>query len=240
MSEWKQKRFWTEASVVQDDAGFAVALDGRRVKTPAKAPLVVPTRRMAAAIAAEWDAQEEGVDPTSMPFTRSANAAIDKVTIQFAEVADMLADYGDTDLLCYRAESPEELVARQAQIWDPILAWAAEALNAPLVPRTGILHVPQDPEALRRLRQDVHKFSPFELAAFHDLVGMSGSLILGFAAAKNHLPIEELWEASRLDERWQEEQWGEDEEARDIEDKKKSSFLHAGAFFHASSGSAES
>ena len=109
MSEWKQKRFWKEVSVEEDGAGFAVALDGRRVKTPAKTALVVPTRALAEAIAAEWDAQEDQIDPLSMPNTRSANAAIDKVAVQFAEVADMLAEYGDSDLLCYRAESPEGL-----------------------------------------------------------------------------------------------------------------------------------
>ena len=116
MSEWKQKRFWKEVSVEDDGAGFAVALDGRRVKTPAKTALVVPTRALAEAIAAEWDAQDEQIDPLSMPYTRSANAAIDKVAVQFAEVADMLAEYGDSDLLCYRAESPEGLVQRQSRI----------------------------------------------------------------------------------------------------------------------------
>lgn len=134
MSEWKQKRFWKTVGVEPEGAGFAVALDGRRVKTPAKAPLVVPTQAMAGAIAAEWDAQVEVVDPLSMPNTRSANAAIDKVTIQFAEVADMLAEYGDSDLLCYRAETPEELVARQSENWDAALDWAAEALGARLAP----------------------------------------------------------------------------------------------------------
>ena len=235
MSEWKQKRFWKEVSVVEEGAGFAVALDGRKVKTPAKSPLVVPTRTMAEAIAAEWDAQEEGVDPLTMPFTRSANASIDKVTVQFAEVADMLAEYGDSDLLCYRADTPEGLVARQAEVWDPLLDWGAEALGARLEPRSGILHEGQDSAALEALRQQVHAFTAFELAAFHDLVGISGSLILGFAAAKDHLSVDELWEASRLDERWQEEQWGIDEEARSIEGEKKKSFSHAVAFFRAAS-----
>lgn len=231
MSEWKQKRFWKEVSVEEEGAGFAIALDGRRVKTPAKAALVVPSRAMAEAIAAEWDAQEEGVDPLSMPFTRSANAAIDKVTHQFAEVADMLAEYGDSDLLCYRADEPAELVARQAETWDPILDWAADALGAQLKPRSGLMHEAQDPRVLARLRAKVHDFSAFQLAAFHDLVGLSGSLILGFAATQNLRPVEELWEISRLDERWQEEKWGIDDEARETEEVKKASFTHAYSFF---------
>jgi chaperone required for assembly of F1-ATPase len=235
MSEWKQKRFWTEVSVVDEGTGFAVALDGRKVKTPAKSPLVVPTRKMAEAIAAEWNAQEESVNPLTMPFTRSANASIDKVTVQFAEVADMLAEYGDSDLLCYRADSPEGLVSRQAEVWDPLLDWGASALGARLEPRTGILHDGQDATALETLRKQVHAFTAFELAAFHDLVGISGSLILGFAAAKDHLSVDALWDASRLDERWQEEQWGIDEEARRIDEEKKKSFSHAVAFFRAAS-----
>ncbi|MEE4188614.1 MAG: ATP12 family protein, partial [Roseobacter sp.] len=151
MSEWKAKRFWKEALVLKEDSGFAIALDGRPVKTPAKRPLVVPTRGFADAVAAEWAAQDEMIDPTSMPFTRSANAALDKVSIQKAEVADMLAAYGDSDLLCYRAEYPGELVARQKARWDPVLDWAEHMLGARLLPRSGVMHAPQDPEALDRL-----------------------------------------------------------------------------------------
>lgn len=231
MSEWKQKRFWKAVSVEPEGEGFAVALDGRRVKTPAKAPLVVPTKTMAEAIAAEWEAQVEVVDPLSMPNTRSANAAIDKVTIQFAEVADMLAEYGDSDLLCYRAETPDELVARQCERWDPALEWAAESLGARLKPRSGILHAPQDRAALEVLRMRVHGMTSFQLAGFHDLVGISGSLILGFAAAEGWRPLDEIWELSRLDERWQEEQWGPDEEAQEHEALKKQAFFHAAAFY---------
>ncbi len=233
MSEWKQKRFWTEVTVVAEGAGFAVALDGRKIKTPAKTPLIVPTLTMAQAIAAEWEAQGETVDPLTMPFTRSANAAIDKVAHQFAEVAEMLADYGDSDLLCYRADSPAELVALQSEKWDVILDWAAETLNARLEPRKGVMHQGQNAEALESLRALTLKFSPFELAAFHDLVGLSGSLILGFAATHHLRPVEELWEISRLDEHWQEEQWGVDELAEEAKVVKKASFEHALRFFDA-------
>jgi len=230
MSEWKQKRFWTEVSVQEDDDGYAVALDGRRIKTPAKAPLILPGRAMAEAVAGEWAAQDGEVDPLSMPFTRSANAAIDKVRAQHAEVADMLADYGDSDLLCYRAESPQALVERQAETWDPALDWAERALGARLEPRRGVIHQPQAPEALARLRAQVHALDAFRLAAFHDLVSLSGSLVLGFAAAKGWRDADALWEISRLDERWQEEHWGSDDEATASEAHKRAAFVHAKAF----------
>ena len=144
MSDWKAKRFWKAADVAETNHGFTVHLDGRAVKTPAKAPLVVPTRAMAQAIAKEWDAQDGLIAPDTMPVTRAANAAIDKVTHQHDEVAQMIAGYGDTDLLCYRADSPVELVARQAAAWDPLLDWAADTLEARLKPVTGIMHSPQD------------------------------------------------------------------------------------------------
>jgi len=234
MSEWKQKRFWKAASATPTDGGWTVQLDGRSVKTPAKAALTLPTQTMAEAIAAEWDAQDEVVNPLSMPFTRSANAAIDKVAIQHAEVADMLAAYGDADLLCYRADAPQGLVDRQAQVWDPYLDWAADQFGARLQPRVGLMHESQDATALSALSGPVHAMSNFELAAFHDLVSLSGSLILGFAAAQDLHPMHRIWAASRLDETWQEEQWGVDEEAQAVAEIKKASFLHAKAFFDAS------
>ncbi|MBY6057191.1 ATP12 family chaperone protein [Leisingera daeponensis] len=231
MSGWAQKRFWKAVTVAESADGFAVELDGRRVKTPAKAPLAVPTREMAEAIAAEWDAQTESVDPKTMPCTRSANAAIDKVTHQHSEVAVMLSEYGDSDLLCYRAESPVELAARQAAEWDPVLDWAEGEFGARLQVRTGVLHQPQEAAALAVLSEKVHAMTPFQLAAFHDLVGISGSLILGFAAAYGWRSADGIWQLSRLDERWQEEQWGEDEEARAAAEVKRQEFLHAKRFY---------
>lgn len=231
MSDWKQKRFWKDVSLGQTDDGFSVLLDGRQVKTPAKAVLAIPTSGMANAVAAEWDAQQDTVNPFTMPFTRSANAAIDKVRHQHGEVADMLAAYGDSDLLCYRAENPEELVQRQAEQWDPALEWAKTELTAELLVHTGVIHQPQPRESLQRLSARVHNLTAFELAAFHDLVSLSGSLILGFAATRNWQDIETLWEISRLDELWQEEQWGPDDEAQEQAEVKRQAFLHAKRFF---------
>ncbi len=232
MTEWKQKRFWKTVSVEEADDGYTVALDGRLVKTPAKAALVVPSRGMADSIAGEWDAQtEKGVDPGSMPMTRSANAAIDKVAVQHAEVADMLAAYGDCDLLCYRADSPQALVQRQADLWDPALDWAAETLGVRLTVQTGLMHKPQDAEGQQHLAAQVHALSPFQLAAFHDLVSLSGSLVLGFATAKGWRDAESIWALSRVDETWQEEQWGADDEAQAVAERKRQEFLHAKRFF---------
>lgn len=231
MSAWKAKRFWKESAVEAEGDGFAVRLDGRPVKTPAKRALIVPTQAMAQAVAAEWDAQEGEINPHTMPVTKTANAAIDKVAVQHAEVADMLAAYGDADLLCYRAEGPTGLVARQTELWDPMLEWGAENLGARLEPRTGIMHVPQDPDALAVLGARTHALSAFELAAFHDLVSLSGSLILGFTAALDARPIETLWDISRLDEIWQAEQWGKDEDAEETAAIKRASFEHAHLMF---------
>ncbi len=236
MSAWAAKRFWKEATVEPDQNGFSVLLDGRPVKTPAKSPLILPTQAMADAVAREWDAQEGKVDPNTMPVTRSANAAIDKVATQHAEVAALLAEYGATDLLCYRAETPRELVERQAQIWDPLLDWAADALDARLVPATGVMFVPQDAGALQRLANRVAALDAYQMAAFHDLVGMSGSLVLAFATALDRLPAQEAWAISRLDETWQEEQWGQDDDATAQAEVKKAAFLHAKRFFDLAQG----
>lgn len=225
------KRFWKQALVVPAAGGFEVRLDARPVRTPAKAMLVLPTSGLAEIIAAEWDAQIDRVDPETMPATRMANAAIDKVSLQFNEVAGMIAGYGDSDLLCYRATAPVELVARQAEKWDPLLDWAADKMGARLMPVSGVMHVPQDAGALDRLNQAVSAHTPYELAAFHDLVAISGSLVLGFAAAKRLLTLEELWELACLDEIWQEQQWGKDDDAITLRGRKRNDFFDAARFF---------
>ncbi len=221
------KRFWTDATVDETPDGFVVRLDGRDIKTPGKAPLVMSTRALAEAVRAEWQAQGDRVDPETMPVTRTVNSAIDKVAAEREAVAELIAAYGDADLLCYRAAFPEELVNRQAAAWDPLLDWAADALGARLKPRTGVMHEPQDKAALDGLRQLTEEFDNIELAAFHDLVSLSGSLVIGFAVARGYETAGHLWAVSRIDESWQEEQWGEDEEATILARQKQSSFLTA-------------
>ncbi|MEM6596134.1 MAG: ATP12 family chaperone protein, partial [Pseudomonadota bacterium] len=166
MSDWAAKRFWTKASVETAEGGYTVALDGRPVRTPAKAPLILPSRAMALKVAAEWDAQEDKIEPLTMPYTRSANAATDKVTAQHAEVADMLASYGDSDLICYRAADPQGLVERQNKGWDPLVDWSATQLKAPLKVFVGVMHASQSKDSLKTLSQRVHALSPFQLTAF--------------------------------------------------------------------------
>lgn len=231
MSAWKPKRFWTAALAEACDGGFTVKLDGRAVKTPAKRPLVVPTLTMAAAIAAEWDAQQGLVRPETMPATRAANSALDKVAVQFDEVAALLAAYGESDLLCYRATGPEALVARQAAGWDPLLHWCATALQAPLVVTAGVVPVAQPVASTERLAALVAGFTPFELAALHDLVAITGSLVLALAVTRGRITVDEAWDLSRIDETWQAEQWGVDEAAAALEAARRAALTEAGRFF---------
>ena len=231
MSAWKAKRFWKEAKAEACDGGFTVRLDARAVKTPAKSPLVVPTLGMAKAIALEWDAQQGLVKPDTMPVTRAANSAIDKVAVQFDEVAGLLAAYGESDLLCYRAERPVELVARQAAAWDPLIDWCAVEFTAPLTVTAGVVHVTQPTTSVERLAQAVRSFSPFHLAAVHDLIAISGSLVLALAVTRGQISVDDAWQLSRIDESWQNEQWGVDEDAAAQETLRHAAFLHAGRFF---------
>lgn len=231
MSVWTARRFWTEATVKADADGFAVVLDGRPVKTPLKVPLILPTEALAREVAAEWQAQGDTVNPATMPFTRTANSAIDTVTPQFDLVAAQLAAYGGSDLLCYRATGPQALVQRQAQAWDPLLDWAANDLDAPLIATSGVMPVQQPAVSLSALGATVRALSPFQLAAFHDLVALSGSLVLGLATASGRLTASEAWRLSRLDEDWQAELWGADDEAVEVAALKYGAFLTADRFF---------
>lgn len=231
MSAWAPKRFWTSAEVTEAPGGFAVTLDGRQVKTPAKAPLVVPSRALAEAIAREWQAQDEKIDPATMPVTRGANAAIDKVRTQHAEVAALIADYGGTDLLCYRAEAPRELVARQSAHWDPLLDWAEAALGARLAVTEGVVPVAQPEATLAALSARVAAMDEWQLAALHDLVGLTGSLVLGLAVAEGRLTADEAWTIAQIDEAWQAEQWGADDEAAAHADRKRAALLDAERFW---------
>lgn len=227
MSDWKAKRFWTAAQVVPLSDGFTVHLDARPLRTPSKTALVVPTHAFATAIAAEWDAQTDLIKPDTMPMTRCANSAIDKVSPQKAAVADMLAEYGGTDLLCYRAHSPAELVARQADAWDPILDWAAQTFGARLRATQGVMHVAQEANALAALRSEVHRLDSFALAAFHDLVCISGSLVLALAIVKRRVNGQTAWEMCRIDEAWQIEHWGHDDDAFAVSERRSQAFADA-------------
>ncbi len=219
------KRFWDEAHVEKVEGGYTVTLDKRPLKTPMKRPLIVPSEALAAEIATEWQAIEGKVDHATMPYTQFAHAGLDQAIDEQKEIAAKTALYGETDLLCYRAEAPQELIKRQAEAWDPLLAWSAEALGAPLKTTAGIVHVAQPEASLKALAAQVQPVKSFHLKALYDWVTISGSLVLGLAVAKGRLTAAEGWALSRIDENWQEEQWGVDDEAKALADSKRDTFL---------------
>ena len=236
MNDWAPRRFWTEVHVRQEEGGHAIHLDGRPIRTPHRAPLVSPTRALAEAVADEWRAQGERLLPETMPFTRALNSAIDKVAPDPGPVAEMLAGYAATDLVCYRASHPAELVARQAEVWDPYLAWAETTHGARLRKVFGVMPEDQDPAALAALSRVVHRFDPCGLTALHELVTLTGSLVLGLAGLAGRDDARMLWQAARLDELWQIEQWGADEEAERVASARQAAVEQA-LRFHAMSRS---
>jgi chaperone required for assembly of F1-ATPase len=204
------KRFYERAAAAPAAGGVALFLDDRPVKTPARNPLTVPTDELAEAIAAEWNAQGEKIDPRTMPLTGLANAAIDRVAPDAGTFAAALARYAETDLLCYRAEGPQPLVDRQLAAWDPLLAWARRRYDVDFTVTAGIMHTPQPGATIERLSAAVAARDPFRLAALSPLVTISGSLVIALALAEGEVGVEEAWTAANIDEAWQAEQWGDD------------------------------
>jgi chaperone required for assembly of F1-ATPase len=204
------KRFYREAAAAPAEGGVAILLDGRPVKTPARRPLEVPTEELAEAIAAEWNAQGETIDPLAMPLTGLANAAIDRVAPDPAAFASALAAYGESDLLCYRAEGPDSLVRRQGERWDSLLAWARGRYEVEFETVAGVMHRAQPPGTADRLARAVAARDAFRLAALSPLITVSGSLVIALALAEGEVGLEQGWAAATLDEAWQAEQWGED------------------------------
>lgn len=200
------KRFWKEAHA----EGGAVLLDGRPVRTPKRNPLALPTPALAEAIAGEWNSVGEEIDPRALPLTGLANAAIDIVAPDRLAFAAQLAKYGETDLLAYRAESPQALVARQALEWDPLLDWVRVRYDVHVELAAGVIHRSQPEATVARLRDATASRTDFELAALSPLVTIGGSLIAGLAVIERAFDAEQIWAAVNLDELWQEEQWGED------------------------------
>jgi chaperone required for assembly of F1-ATPase len=200
------KRFWKEARA----QGGEVLLDGRPVRTPRRNALALPTPALAEAVAAEWNDVGEALDPRLLPLTGLANAAIDLVEPDRLAFGAQLAKYGETDLLAYRAESPPELVARQASEWDPLLAWVQQRYDVHVEVAAGVMHRPQPAATVVRLRDATVALGAFELAALSPLVTIGGSLIAGLALVERAFDADQLWAAVNLDELWQEEMWGAD------------------------------
>jgi chaperone required for assembly of F1-ATPase len=208
------KRFYQKATAGETDGGFALLLDGKTAKTPAKKRLVLPGLALAEAIAAEWEAQGSELDPATMPLTRLANLAIDRVEEEAASIREEIVRYASSDHVLYRAGEPEGLVALQAAHWDPILEWAHSALGARFILAEGVNFVVQPETALAAVRAEAEKWPvPFALAALASLTSLAGSALIALALARGRLSAVDAWNAAHVDEDWNVRQWGEDAEA---------------------------
>ena len=205
-----RRRFYTSVSVTED---FGIALDGRVVKTPFKSRLILPTRALAEAVAAEWEGQGEKINPATMLFTRLANTAIDRVRLDRARIVGEVIEYANSDLVCYRADAPDALVNRHREVWDPIVDWARDTLDAPFVVTAAIVHTPQPDASLIAHEAAVADLNDFELSAYYSIMTMTGSALIAMMLARAAITPETAWAAAHADEDYQIEQWGEDDEA---------------------------
>ena len=218
------KRFYKEVAV---DERRAILLDRRPIKTPARAALFLPTAALAEAVAAEWRAQGEEIDPRSMPLTGLSNAAIDRVMPDPLAFARPLAAYAEADLLCYRADAPAELVARQAAAWDPLLAWARARFDVHFTVTSGIVHAAQPAATVARLSEALLAHDSFALAAMSPLITIGGSLVTALALAEGEIEAERAFDVTHLDELWQAERWGEDALALEARAARRRDFIAA-------------
>lgn len=225
-------RFYKKADAAADDsgAGWRVLLDGRAVKTPAKADFLLPSEVLAREIAAEWDAQGDKVQPSTMPIMQLAATAIDRVRPNRDAVIAELTGYGRSDLLCYRASFPEDLIERQAKAWQPLLDWSKNDLGVALSVTEGVMPITQDDHALIRLQDHVEGFDDYYLTALHSLTTVSGSVIIGLAVMKKQIDAKAAFEAAQLDEEYAMEKWGEDAEAIARRDRHRAELLAAGRY----------
>jgi chaperone required for assembly of F1-ATPase len=224
------KRFYKEATAAPVGTGWEIRLDERPVKTPARQPLLLPTAELAEAVAGEWREQGDKVDPMTMKLTGLANAAIDRIAPEPQAFAAGLAGYGESDLLCYRADAPEPLVRRQADAWDPLLAWARRRFDIDFEVTTGVIHRAQPARTVEQLGRAVAARDPFRLAALSPLVTISGSLVIALALDEQAIDLDTAWSASTVDEAWQAEQWGEDSLASARLEARRQEFADAYGF----------
>ena len=228
------KRFYNEVSVEADTpqgpqsgGAWNLLLDGRPVRTPGKAALAVPSGALAEAIAEEWRAQGEFIDPESMPITKIVNTAIDGVTGREKEVAADIIAFAGSDLVCYRAEKPVELVVRQKEAWDPVLRWAQDALGARFVLAEGVMPIEQPDDAIHAFASAIEGCGALELCALHVMTTLTGSAVLPVALARGAMSAEAVWSAAHVDEDFQIAQWGEDEEAIERRERRSKEFQAA-------------
>jgi chaperone required for assembly of F1-ATPase len=224
------KRFWQEVAVVPEGSGWGIALDGKAMRTPARAPLVVPSEALAGAIAGEWRSVEQEIEPRAMPLTALANATIDRVAPDAAAFEAGLARYAEADLACYRAEGPSGLVERQQERWDPLLAWARRRYDVDFRITSGLMHVAQPEATVERLSHAVAALDAFHLAGLSPLVTIGGSLIAALAVQERAVTAKQAWDAVSTDEHWQLERWGADPDAQQALDYRKRDFFAAASF----------
>jgi chaperone required for assembly of F1-ATPase len=207
----QRKRFYADAGVGEADGGYTVTLDGKPIKTPSGRTVVVPARALAEMIAAEWSAQGEFIEPLTMPLTRFANSVVQGVVDQAEAVKDDVAKYFASDLLFYRAGHPEGLVAHEAEHWDPVLFWAKDALGAHFMLAEGVMHVRQ-PDAAIAAARGALPGDPWMIAALHVITGLTGSALLALALFHGVIEADQVWAAAHVDEDWNAEKWGVDDE----------------------------
>jgi chaperone required for assembly of F1-ATPase len=204
-----RKRFYRQATAAEGEGGHAVMLDDKPVRTPRRRPLAAPSRALAQAIADEWDGQEKDIDPARMPLTRLANAVIDAVADRPESVTAEIEKYLGTDLVCYRADTPEGLVARQADAFDPVLAWARDTRGARFILAEGVVHAAQPEDAVAAMRAAIPR-DIWRLGAVSSITSLTGSALIALALAQGALDADAAWAAAHVDEDWQMSQWGRD------------------------------
>lgn len=224
------RRFYKHAAAVEAGGGWGVRLDERTLRTPAGAVFVAPTRALAEAVAAEWNAQGEQIAPATMPLSQFAFAALDITPGRRAELSQALSKYIEADLVCHRAEGPEALIARQAETWNPIVAWAEQRLQIPLPVVTGVIAADARDESRRKLQAEIGALDDFRCTALAQAATLAGSVLIGFALLEGRVDAAQAFTASALDELWSLEHWGEDSEARARLDRLERD-LHAVARF---------
>ncbi len=220
------KRFYKSVALDERADGFGLTLDGRAVKTPLKKALLMPNLALGQAVAREWENQGEFIDPNSMMLTKLSNTALDRVGDERARIIDEIIEYANADLLCYRAERPAELVSRQCKLWNPVLDWAARDLGAQFSITAGIVHQSQTEDCLSAFRSFVESMSNFSIAGYHNTMSMTGSALLAAAAQRGHLSADEIWSLAHVDEDWQIEQWGSDEEEAERRARRRDEFMN--------------
>lgn len=224
------KRFYKDVTVEAAKGGFGVRLDGRAIKSVGGRPQLVPTRALAEALAAEWAGQGEEIDPAHFLYRDMTDYALDVVAGDPAGVAAEILPYAETDTLCYRAEPDEAFAARQRLMWEPLLLDAEARLGVTFVRVSGIIHKPQPVETLARLQAELDRLNPFELAALRNTASLAASLVLGLAALMPGVDLDALWDAANLEEDWQAELWGKDEEALERRERRSAAFAAAARF----------